>query len=100
MLMKKHYLASQLDATHELYRQLLVQQQRFEEFVTEQFQDVSTRLNDLLTLMPTQHTVTLVPETPPANIRAHTPHLMKPYWRRLYLATNVNSSQLCSRNPA
>ena len=41
--------------------------------MTEQFQHVSTRLNDLLTLMPAQHTVTLVPETPPANIRAHTP---------------------------
>ena len=66
MLTKKHHLASQVGATHELCRQLLVQQQRFEEFVTEQLQDVSARLNDLFTLMPAQHTTTPVPETAPA----------------------------------
>ena len=60
---RKHQLASQTCKTHNLCRELLLRQERFEEFLTEQLHDMHASLNDLLTLLPAH----------PHNSRAHTP---------------------------
>ena len=70
----EHRLELEVGATRDLCRQLLLNQERLHKFMEQQFNQLDVKLNDILTLLPAQHSVEPLPATAPlCKIHSHTP---------------------------
>ena len=70
---EEHQREAEVHATSDLCGQLLLRQKHLEKFLEQQLIEVHVKLNEHLTLLPAQRSVTTLSDTaPPLDIHAHT----------------------------